>query len=109
LLDAITPLSSEGSRFAGDFGTIAGSSEEAQEQARRAAEGWRRQGLDMDIAGLTYPGEHTDVAAHLHADGWETTRFELTDLFTAAGLPRLEEAEQQGPATTISFVRAIKT
>lgn len=63
----------------------------------------------MDIASLTYPGEHTDVAAHLHADGWETTRFELTDLFTAAGLPQLEQAEQQGPAATISFVRAIKT
>jgi methyltransferase (TIGR00027 family) len=109
LLDSITPLSSEGSRFAADFGTIAGSSEESQEQARRATEGWRRQGLDMDVAGLTYPGEHTDVAAHLHADGWETTRFELTDLFTAAGLPELVEADQQGPAATISFVRAIKS
>jgi methyltransferase (TIGR00027 family) len=108
LLDAVTPLSSKGSRFAADFGTITGSSEEAQEQARRAAEGWRRHGLDMDIAGLTYPGEHTDVAAHLRANGWETTRFELTDLFAAAGLPRLEESEQQGPATTISFVRAIR-
>ncbi|MCW2660493.1 MAG: SAM-dependent methyltransferase [Mycobacterium sp.] len=109
LLDSITPLSSEGSRFAADFGTIAGSSEESQEQARRATEGWRRQGLDMDVAGLTYPDEHTDVAAHLHADGWETTRFELTDLFTAAGLPELVEADQQGPAATISFVRAIKS
>ncbi len=109
LLDSITPLSSEGSRFAADFGTITGSSEESQEQARRATEGWRRQGLDMDIAALTYPGEHTDVAAHLQADGWATTRFGLTDLFTAAGLPELAEADQQGPAATISFVRAIKS
>jgi methyltransferase (TIGR00027 family) len=109
LLDSITPLSSEGSRFAADFGTIAGSSEESQEQARRATEGWRRQGLDMDFAGLTYPGEHTDVAAHLHADGWETTTFGLTDLFTAAGLPELVEADQQSPAATISFVRAMKS
>jgi methyltransferase (TIGR00027 family) len=109
LLDSITPLSSEGSRFAADFGTIAGSSEESQEQTRRATEGWRRQGLDMDVAALTYPGEHTDVAAHLQADGWETTTFELTDLFTAAGLPELVEADQQSPAATISFVRAIKS
>jgi methyltransferase (TIGR00027 family) len=109
LLDSITPLSSEGSRFAADFGTIAGSSEESQEQARRATEGWRRQGLDMDVASLTYPGEHTDVAAHLHADGWETTTFGLTDLFTAAGLPELVEADQQSPAATISFVRAMKS
>lgn len=110
LLDAIAPLSTEGSRFAADFGTIWGSSAEAQEHARRAAEGWRRQGLEMDFAKLTYPGEHTDVAAHLNADGWETTRFTLDDLFVAAGLPRLEESDRQGAAAeTISFVRAIKT
>ncbi|OBF61156.1 SAM-dependent methyltransferase [Mycobacterium sp. 852002-50816_SCH5313054-b] len=108
LLDSITPLSSEGSRFAADFGSLNDGSEESQEQARRTAEGWRRQGLDMDIAALTYPGEHTDVAAHLRADGWDTTTFALTDLFAAAGLPQLGEAAQQSPAATISFVRAIK-
>ena len=109
LLDSITPLSSEGSRLAADYGTLNDGSQESQEEARRMAEGWRRQGLDLDIAGLTYPGEHTDVAAHLHADGWETTRFQLTDLFTAAGLPQLAEVEQQAPSATISFVRAIKS
>lgn len=109
LLDSITPLSSEGSRLAADYGTLNDGSQESREEARRAAEGWRRQGLDLDIAGLTYPGEHTDVTAHLHADGWETTRFKLTDLFTAAGLPQLAEAEQQAPSATISFVRAIKS
>jgi methyltransferase (TIGR00027 family) len=108
LLDSITPLSSEGSRFAADYGSLNDASQESQEQARRTTEGWRRQGLDMDIAALTYPGEHTDVAAHLGADGWATTTFALTDLFTAAGLPELLEAEQ-GPAAAISFVRAVRT
>jgi methyltransferase (TIGR00027 family) len=109
LLDAIIPLSSEGSRFAADYGTVVGTSAEAQEQARRATEGWRRQGLDMDIAALTYPGEHTDVAAHLRAKGWETTESQLTDLFSAAGLPELGDAGHQAPAATISFVRAIRS
>jgi methyltransferase (TIGR00027 family) len=109
LLDAITPLSAEGSRFAADYGTLNDGSQESQEQQRRVTEGWRRHGLDLDIADLTYPGEHTDVAAHLQADGWDATKFELTDLFTAAGLPELGEAEQQAPAATISFVRAIRT
>lgn len=108
LLDSLIPLSSEGSRLAADYGTIAGSSEESQKQARLMTEGWRRQGLDMDLAGLTYPGEHTDVAAHLQANGWETTKSRLTDLFIAAGLPELGEAEQQGPAATVSFVRAVR-
>jgi methyltransferase (TIGR00027 family) len=105
LLDSIIPLSSEGSRLAADFGTVAGSS---QEEARQMAEGWRRQGLDLDIAGLTFPGEHTDVAAHLDANGWQTTTSRLTDLFAAAGLPQLSDTEQQAPAATVSFVRAVR-
>jgi len=109
LLDSIIPLSSEGSRLAADFGSISDLSEESQEQRGLAAEAWRRLGLDLDIAGLAYPGEHTDVAAHLHANGWKTTRFALSDLFNAAGLPGLSEADRQVPSARINFVRAIRT
>lgn len=108
LLDSIIPLSAEGSRFAADFGTVTGSSPQDREQARLTAEGWRRWGLEMDLTGLTYPGEHTDVAALLHENGWETTVSRLTDLFSAAGLPELGEAAQHVPATTIKFVRAVR-
>ncbi len=83
-------------------------SEEGQEQARLMTEGWRRQGLDMDIADLTYAGEHTDVAAHLQANGWETTRYRLTDLFAAAGLPELGEAEHQVPARRSASPRPVR-
>ena len=107
LLDNVISLSATGSRLAADFGSLSDSSEESQEQARLVTEAWRRQGLDMDIAALTYPGEHTDVAAHLQADGWATVRSELTDLFTASGLPELQAADQESPAATISFVRAV--
>lgn len=109
LLDAIIRLSSEGSRLAADYGTVTGSSEESQQQARLMTEGWRRRGLDMDLADLTYPGEHTNVAAYLQANGWETEMSQLTDLFAAAGLPDLSPVEQQGPAATISFVRGLRT
>lgn len=108
LLDAIIPLSSEGSRFAADFGTVAPATPEGREQSRLATEGWRRQGLDLDIAGLAYPGEHTDVAAHLAANGWDTNTFRLADLFSAAGLPQLGPVEHQVPAATISFVTAVR-
>jgi methyltransferase (TIGR00027 family) len=109
LLDNVIALSAAGSRLAADYGTIFGPSAESQQQARQMAEGWRRQGLDMDIANLTYPGEHTDVAAHLEAQGWKATGSRLTDLFAAAGLPGLGDAEHQAPAATISFVTAVKT
>ena len=108
LLDAIIPLSSEGSRLAADFGTVASATPEGREQSRLATEGWRRHGLDLDIAGLAYPGEHTDVARHLAANGWDTTTFRLADLFSAAGLPQLGPVEHQVPAATISFVRAVR-
>jgi methyltransferase (TIGR00027 family) len=106
LLDNIIALSAPGSWFSADFGTITGTTVESQEQARRMSEGWQRQGLDMDVAALTYPGEHTDVAAHLQANNWTTVQSQLTDLFAAAGLPPLG-TDQQGPAGTINFVRAM--
>jgi methyltransferase (TIGR00027 family) len=109
LLDNVIALSAAGSRGAADYGTITGSSEESQQQTRLVTESWRRQGLDLDSAALTYPGEHTDVAAHLQAHGWQTARLQLTDLFDDAGLASLGDAAQQAPAATISFVRAIKT
>ena len=109
LLDNIDSLSSAGSRFAADYGQVAGQSEVDWQQTHSMSESWREFGLDLDIADLTYPGEHTDVAAHLRAHGWDTTTANLAELFDAAGLAPLGEAAQQAPASTIGFVRAIRT
>jgi methyltransferase (TIGR00027 family) len=109
LMDEVISLSATGSWLAADYGTIVGSSGEAREKARLMTEGWRRQGLDMNVAGLTYSGHHTDVAAHLEAHGWEIGRSKLTDLVVAAGLPELTEADLQAPGARINFVRAVRT
>ncbi len=108
LLDNVIALSGAGSRFAADFGSLNPGSPESQEQSRIATEGWRRQGLDLDIAGLAYPGEHTDVAAMLEAHGWTATRSRLNDLFKAAGLPELGQVDEDSQAASISFVRAVR-
>jgi methyltransferase (TIGR00027 family) len=108
LLDNVISLSAAGSRFSADFGSLNPGSPESNEQSRIATEGWRRQGLDLDIAGLAYPGEHTDVAAHLQAHGWEATTSGLNDLFAAAGVPPLAGADQQSQAASITFVRALR-
>lgn len=106
LLDNVVALSAKGSRFAADYGTV----RQSDEQAQQMTEAWRRHGLDLDISNLTYPGEHTDVAAHLEANGWQADRSRLADLFTAAGLPALDEAVEAGPASAmIRFVRAVLT
>ncbi|BBZ48122.1 SAM-dependent methyltransferase [Mycobacterium parmense] len=108
LLDSVIPLSAEGSRLAADYGTVTGNSEVAREQARSMTEGWRRHGLEMDLTSLTFPGERTDVAAYLNENGWDTTGLGLADLFSAAGLADLGDAEHQVPATTIHFVKAVR-
>jgi len=108
LLDNVDALSAVGSRFSADYGSLNAGTPEASEQARLMAEGWRQQGLKLDVAGLTYPGEHTDVAAHLSGLGWEASRSSLPDLFTLAGLPELAEHDRQGGAATIRFMRAVK-
>ncbi|MDI3314905.1 MAG: class I SAM-dependent methyltransferase [Mycobacterium sp.] len=108
LLDTITALSAAGSRLAADYGSVTGEFE-AQDRAKAVTERWREYGLDLDMAELTYPGEHTDVAAHLAANGWQTTRSVLAELFAAAGLPPLPDGAQTGPAAAISFVRATRT
>ncbi|WP_322857165.1 SAM-dependent methyltransferase [Mycobacterium shigaense] len=108
LLDNVIGLSTAGSQFAADYGSVAGTTPAAQEQAARLAELWRRHGLDLDVANLAYPGEHTDVAAHLQDRGWDVIRFRLADLFVAAGLPELQAAaQQQIPAATIGFATAV--
>jgi methyltransferase (TIGR00027 family) len=109
LLDNVIALSAVGSRFSADYGSLNPGTPEAREHARLMAEGWRAQGLELDIAGLTYPGEHTDAAAHLESHGWQVIGCGLPDLFSAAGLPPLEEDDRQGASATIRFVRAEKT
>ena len=108
LLDNVIALSATGSRFSADYGSLNPDTPEAREQARLQAEGWRAHGLELDVMALTYPGEHTDVAAHLEAHGWDAARSGLADLFAAAGLPDLQEAERLGPANAIGFVRAVR-
>ncbi|HYB36792.1 MAG TPA: SAM-dependent methyltransferase [Mycobacterium sp.] len=108
LLDNITALSAAGSRLAADYGSIMGESEAAQQQAQLLSDHWREHGLDLDATDLTYPGEHTDVAAHLQAYGWDTTGSTMADLLAAAGLPPLEGADLDGPPVSIDYVRATR-
>jgi hypothetical protein len=51
---------------------------------------------------------HTDVAAHLQADGWDTAVSGLADLFDAAGPAPLDADAQASAPASISFVRATR-
>ncbi|GAB3024800.1 SAM-dependent methyltransferase [Mycobacterium bourgelatii] len=106
MLDNIVSLSAPASRLGADYGQVAGLTEETQKQAQVMGERWRDLGLELDVATLTYPGEHIDVAAHLRSRGWHTTTSDLAELFDAAKLPPLGDAAQHIPGNSIFFVRA---
>jgi methyltransferase (TIGR00027 family) len=108
LLDHVTALSTPGSKFAADYGSVRGQTEEAQRRAQIVTDRWREHGLDLHIPDLAYPGEHTDVAAHLQAHGWDTATFVLADLFDMAGLAPLEAEAQTSAPASIGFVRATR-
>ena len=48
-------------------------------------DGWRRHGLDVDLASLTYPGQYHYVPEYLAARGWETVQRDVTDVLSALG------------------------
>ena len=108
LLDHVTALSAAGSRFAADYGSVRGQTEVQRRQAKIMTERWREHGLDLHIPDLTYPGEHTDVAAHLQADGWNTATSVLDDLLATAGLAPLAGQARAGAPASITFVRATR-
>jgi methyltransferase (TIGR00027 family) len=108
LLDSIIALSAAGSRFAGDYGSVRGQTDKQQQQARIMADRWHEHGLDLHIPDLTYPGEHTDVAAYFQQHGWDADRSGLGDLFTSAGLAPLGDDSQESAPASIGFVRAIR-
>jgi len=106
LLDNVTALSTAGSRFAADHMRVGSESQAGQEQA--LADRWRERGLDVDLTGLTYSGEHADVAEYLAARGWETVGTTLADLFAATGLPRLRRDDPAGLPVSPLYVTATR-
>jgi methyltransferase (TIGR00027 family) len=108
LLDHVTALSAAGSRFAADYGSVRGQTEEEQRQAQNLTDRWREHGLDLHIPDLTYPGDHTEVAARLQADGWDTAVSGLANVFDAAVLAPLDAEARAGAPASISFVRATR-
>ncbi len=85
LLQGVTAMSTAGSRFAADhMPTWTPLQLEAE---RSFVDGWRRRGLDVDLASLTHPGQYHYVPEYLAANGWETLQRTVADLLGAIGLP----------------------
>jgi methyltransferase (TIGR00027 family) len=84
LLHDVTAVSAPGSRFAGDHLPTWTSFQ--LEAGQTFVDTWRQFGLDVDLAGLTYPGEYRAVPQYLADHGWQTVERNAADLFGAIGM-----------------------
>jgi methyltransferase (TIGR00027 family) len=106
LLQGVTAASAAGSRFAADHMATWTPSRQAARQA--FVDGWRRHGLNVDLASLMYPGEYRYVPEYLAAHGWETVERNVIELFATLGLAELWRGRPEDVELTPRYVTAAR-
>jgi methyltransferase (TIGR00027 family) len=102
----VTAMSAAGSRFAADhMPTWTPSQTEA---VRAFVDGWRRHGLDVDLASLTYSGQYRYVPEYLASHGWKTDERNVVELLTGMGLARLWRGGPKDLAVAPKYVTATR-
>ncbi len=95
LLDDITALSAQGSRFATQSVTNLSQLDQdrIKERMQTLAERWRSHGFDIDMSDLVYFGDRNEAAAYLAGHGWETVGTSNSELFIQYGLDAPPEGD----------------
>jgi O-methyltransferase involved in polyketide biosynthesis len=106
LLQNITELSATGSRFAADH--IPAWTPAHLEAGRAFVDGWRRHGLDVDLAQMTYSGEYSDVRDYLASNGWQPAERNVVELLTGMGLAELWRGSPDDLAVVPRYVTATR-
>jgi methyltransferase (TIGR00027 family) len=83
LLDNITALSAPGSRLATE--NITDMSVFTDERARAFRSGWRKHGLDLDVADLVWLGPRRQAGEQLTSAGWRVTQHATEQLYADHG------------------------
>ena len=84
LFDHITALSAPGSRLATEFHPENGMT--MAERAQAFNDRWASLGCDIDLSGLFYEGERSNVVDYLSEKGWQVTTRPRRELFADYGL-----------------------
>lgn len=105
VLHDVTAASAPGSRFAADHMTW---TPLQLQEGRAFVDGWRQQGLDVDLAKLTYADEFRSVPEYLAAHGWTTTERTLLELLTAIGMTGRRPISEHDLAVTPRYVTATR-
>ncbi len=103
LLHEVSAASATGSWFGADHLPWT----QAQLQEGRAfIEGWRQEGLDIDLAKLTYSTEFGSIPENLEAHGWQTADRTLVELLSTVGLAGRRRISSHDLATTPRYLTA---
>ncbi|MGD1281211.1 class I SAM-dependent methyltransferase [Mycobacterium seoulense] len=84
LFDNVTELSAPGSKLATEFHGDSGRT--MTERANQFNERWANLGCDIDLSGLFFDGERSNVVDYLTARGWHVTTRERREYFADYGL-----------------------
>lgn len=84
LFDNITELSAPGSKLATEFHGDAGRT--MSERAKQFNQRWANLGCDIDLSGLFFDGERSNVVDYLTGRGWQVTTRERREYFADYGL-----------------------
>jgi methyltransferase (TIGR00027 family) len=105
LLHDVTAVSAPGSRLAADhmpWTTL------QMEEGQAFVDIWRQQGLDVDLAMLTYPGEYRYVPEYLATHGWQTNEKNVVEMRAASGMPVRRRPRRRDLAITPRYITAVR-
>lgn len=105
LFDNITSLSAPGSTLATEFHGDSGRT--MTERAQQFNDRWANLGCDIDLSGLFFDGERSNVVEYLTARGWDVTTRERREYFADYGLefPDDETSQLRNIVSVIATLR----
>lgn len=106
LLHDVTAASTPGSRLAADH--MPTWTPLQLQEGHAFVDRWRQQGLDVDLARLTYADEFRSVPEFLAAHGWTTTERTLPELLAAVGMTGRRPISEHDLAITPRYVTATR-
>ncbi|CAM2742363.1 class I SAM-dependent methyltransferase [Mycobacterium intermedium] len=106
LLQSVTTVSAAGSRLAADH--MPTWTAVQLDAGRTFVDGWRRVGLNVDLAALTYQGEYRDVPEYLADHGWETVDRDIAELRATLGIPARKPVPPRDLAVSPRYVTAVR-
>lgn len=98
LFDNITALSAPGSKLATEYHPDSGTT--MSQRAQEFNDRWAKAGCDIDLSGLFFDGERSNVVEYLGGRGWHVTSRPRRELFGDYGL---EFPDDPGPDDTAQF------